>query len=63
MARTLEDVLARRTRSLFLDVRATLEIAPAVAKLMAQELGRSLDWEKSQLQEFAALAKSYLPIK
>jgi glycerol-3-phosphate dehydrogenase len=61
MARTLEDVLARRTRALFLDVRATLAIAPLVAKLMAQELGLGPEWEASQLQAFAALAKGYLP--
>jgi glycerol-3-phosphate dehydrogenase len=61
MARTLEDVLARRTRALFLDVRATLAIAPKVAQLMAQELGQGPDWEATQLEAFALLAKSYLP--
>lgn len=61
MARTLEDVLARRTRSLFLDVHASLEIAPRVASLMAKELGFSPDWEQEQCQAFAELAKNYLP--
>ncbi len=37
MARTLEDALARRTRSLFLDARAASEMAPAAAHLMAQD--------------------------
>src|SRR5947207_9966013 len=39
MARTVEDVLARRTRALFLNARAAMEIASAVAELMAPELG------------------------
>ena len=38
MARTVEDVLARRTRALFLDARAAMEAAPAVARLLAKEL-------------------------
>lgn len=59
MGRTLEDLLARRTRALFLDVKATLEIAPAVARLMAQELNRSPTWEREQVSAFEALARSY----
>src|SRR5581483_1699215 len=39
MARTIEDVLARRTRSLFLDAAASLAVAPRVARLLATELG------------------------
>ena len=39
MARTVDDVLARRTRALFLNARAAIEMAPAVARLMAAELG------------------------
>ena len=39
MARTVDDMLSRRTRALFLNARAAIEMAPAVAKLMAQELG------------------------
>jgi glycerol-3-phosphate dehydrogenase len=61
MARTLEDVLARRTRSLLLDVRATLEAAPRVATLLARELGRDARFEQQQLDAFAQLAKGYLP--
>ena len=41
MARTVEDVLARRTRALFLDARAAMEAAPAVAKVLAKELGEA----------------------
>lgn len=60
MARTLEDVLARRTRSLFLDARAASEIAPAAAHLMAKELGRPPSWETAQVEAFKAIAQNYL---
>lgn len=59
MARTLEDVLARRTRSLFLNVTASLEIAPMAARIMAKELGKTKDWEKEQLAQYTSLAKNY----
>lgn len=61
MARTLEDVLARRIRALFLDARAAMEIAPHVARLIAQELGRDEDWQRQQVEEFEKLARGYLP--
>jgi glycerol-3-phosphate dehydrogenase len=60
MARTLDDVLSRRTRALFLNARAAIEMAPAVAKLMAQELGTKQDWINQQLQQFNDLARKYL---
>lgn len=60
MARTVEDVLARRLRILFLDAAAALQAAPRVAKLMAEELGRSEDWEREQVVGFSELAKQYL---
>jgi glycerol-3-phosphate dehydrogenase len=60
MARTVEDILARRTRSLLLDAKASLEIAPAVAKWMGKELGKSTNWEKKQVAEYTRLAKHYL---
>lgn len=59
-ARTVEDVLARRTRSILLDARASKEIAPRVAELLAQELGRDEDWQKHQVAEYEALADGYL---
>ncbi len=46
MARTLEDVLARRTRSLLLDARASAEAAPEAARLLARELGRDEAWAR-----------------
>jgi len=60
MARSVEDVLARRTRALFLDARAALEAAPAVASLLAQELGRSDAWKARDLENFQENAKGYL---
>lgn len=60
MARTVEDVLARRMRMLFLDARAAVECAPLVASLLALELGRSPAWEAEQVREFATLATGYL---
>jgi glycerol-3-phosphate dehydrogenase len=60
-ARTVEDVLARRTRALFLDARASIEAAPAVAALLALELNREPAWQQTQAAEFRALAAGYLP--
>lgn len=58
-ARTVEDVLARRLRALFLDARAAADCAPAVATLLAEELGRDADWIASQVAAFRALAAGY----
>jgi glycerol-3-phosphate dehydrogenase len=60
MARRIEDVLARRTRSLFLDARAAIDMAPAVARLMAVELKKGEDWEKEQVLSFLQVAKNYV---
>jgi len=59
MARSVEDVLARRTRSLFLESRAAMQMARPVARLMAVELGRDDAWIAAQTQEFCTLAKQY----
>lgn len=59
MARTVEDILARRQRALFLDARAAIEMAPAVAKILATELGRDQNWQKTQIEEFTELARGY----
>jgi glycerol-3-phosphate dehydrogenase len=61
MARTLEDALARRTRALLLDARASIEAAPVAAALMARELGRDPAWSHAQVQEYTALAQGYVP--
>ena len=60
MARTVEDVLARRTRALFLDARAAIEAAPLVADLLARELGRDAAWRAKDLQSFFDVAQSYV---
>ena len=60
MARTVEDVLARRTRALFLDARAAIEAAPTVADLLGRELHRSEAWKANDLQAFKEIAKGYL---
>jgi glycerol-3-phosphate dehydrogenase len=59
MARTLEDVLARRTRALFLNARAAAAMAPRAAELIARELGRDARWQARQVAEFAELARIY----
>jgi glycerol-3-phosphate dehydrogenase len=61
MARTLEDVLARRTRALFLNARAAMRMAPRAAALLAGELGRDEAWEQYQIESFTGLALNYLP--
>ena len=60
MARTVDDVLSRRTRSLLLDARAAIEAAPRVAQLLATELGRDAAWTRAQVEEFTTLARGYL---
>jgi glycerol-3-phosphate dehydrogenase len=54
MARTVEDVLARRSRLLFLDAFEAELCADAVAKIVADELGRDGD-----AKAFKALARQY----
>jgi glycerol-3-phosphate dehydrogenase len=61
MARSVEDVLARRSCSLLLDARAAAEVAPAVAALLKREFGRGAVWEAEQVAVFRELAKGYLP--
>jgi glycerol-3-phosphate dehydrogenase len=60
MARTVEDMLSRRTRALFLNARAAMEMAPRIAELMAAELGRDESWRTTQVAEFMATAGNYL---
>lgn len=60
MALTVEDILARRVRLLFLDARIALEIAPKVAQIMAQELGHDQAWIDEQVKEFTTLSKHYI---
>jgi len=59
MALTVEDVLARRTRALFLNARAAIEMAPRVAHLLARERGCDAQWEAAQVEAFLAVARFY----
>jgi glycerol-3-phosphate dehydrogenase len=59
MARTVEDILARRTRALFLNARAAMRMATRVAALLAQELGRDAQWQADQLEAFGRTASGY----
>lgn len=61
MARTVEDVLARRTPALFLDARAAAEAAPRTARVMARELGRGEQWVRGETARFREVAAAYLP--
>jgi glycerol-3-phosphate dehydrogenase len=60
MARTIEDILARRIRLLFLDARAASEVAPKVAIILGNELNKDEDWVNNQIKEFNVLVKNYL---
>ena len=58
MARTVEDVLARRTRALLLDARASIEAAPRVAEILAAELGRDEPWREDQVRIYTASSRA-----
>ena len=60
MARTVEDVLSRRTRSLLLDARASMDAAPKAARWMARELGQDEKWQQDQVAAYRKLAEAYL---
>jgi glycerol-3-phosphate dehydrogenase len=60
MARTVEDVLARRTRALLLGARASIESAPKVAELIARELGADETWKRTSVANFEAVAQGYV---
>jgi glycerol-3-phosphate dehydrogenase len=60
MARTVEDILARRTRALFLNAKAAIRMAPRVAALLARELGCDKNWQADQVEKFNQTACGYL---
>ena len=60
MARTIEDVLARRTRALFLNAPAAIEAAPEVSRLLARELGRDEQFRLRDLERFMGVANGYV---
>lgn len=59
MAVTVEDVLARRTRLLFLDARMAIDLAPGVASIMAEIMGQDSIWIAKQIKAFVEIAKGY----
>jgi glycerol-3-phosphate dehydrogenase len=61
MARSVEDVLARRLRALFLDAEAAIAAAPRVAEVLAAEFRRDTIWQKQQIDKFLDVAAGYQP--
>ncbi|NCI47566.1 glycerol-3-phosphate dehydrogenase/oxidase [Sediminibacterium sp. WSJ-3] len=59
MARTVEDVLARRTRTLLLDAEESIRIARPVAEVMADVLHKDGNWINQQVAAFETLAAHY----
>lgn len=60
MARTVDDVLARRLRILFLNAKVAMKLAPEVATIMAKEMDRDKNWVEGQVNDFHSIAKNYL---
>jgi glycerol-3-phosphate dehydrogenase len=60
MARTVEDVLARRTRALLLDAVASAEVAETTARIMAPELGEEEEWIQAQVKSYRSFARGYM---
>lgn len=60
MAMTVEDVLARRTRVLFLNASESLILAPTVAAIMGKEMGKDSSWIATQIENYTTLTQNYL---
>ncbi|MGB3586856.1 MAG: glycerol-3-phosphate dehydrogenase/oxidase [Tunicatimonas sp.] len=60
MARTVEDFLARRTRCLLLNARASQEMAPVVAEMMAEILRKDESWQKEQIAQYQEVSSGYI---
>lgn len=60
LARTVEDVLSRRTRELLLDARMSIKLAAPVAAILAEELGHDEAWQRAQVDEYTVLARNYM---
>ena len=60
MARTVDDILARRVRLLFLDARSAMASAPTVAAILAEELNKDKTWQENQVNAFLDMAKGYV---
>ena len=60
MARTVEDVLARRTRCQLLDAKESMRMAPVVAEIIAKELGMDDAWQKEQVESYNKVTSNYI---
>jgi glycerol-3-phosphate dehydrogenase len=60
MARTVDDVLSRRSRLLQLDAREAVKRAERTATLMAKELHRGTAWPLREVAEFSNTAAGYI---
>lgn len=60
MARTIEDILSRRVRILFLDAKVAIEIAPTIGEILKIELGKTEAWKADQILKFKAIANQYV---
>ena len=60
MAMSVEDILARRIRLLFLDARIAIELAPMVASIIAPYLQKDKNWEAAEVKSFTQLAEQYI---
>ncbi|SAK80196.1 FAD dependent oxidoreductase [Caballeronia hypogeia] len=60
LARDVEDVLARRNRALFLDAAAARRAAPEVARIVAEELGKTAQWQAAEAERFDAFARRWM---
>lgn len=60
MAQRIEDILARRLRTLFMDAEAALEMAEPVGRILQQELGKDDAWREEEVAQFRAVAQGYV---
>ena len=60
MAKTVEDVLSRRLRILFIDAKVAKTMAPRVATILASELNKDETWKHEQIINFNQLADGYI---
>lgn len=60
MAQTVEDVLARRTRALFLNAGESIRLAPVVAEMMSKEMKKDAAWIDQQIKDYNEIAKNYV---
>ncbi|RZJ80293.1 MAG: glycerol-3-phosphate dehydrogenase/oxidase [Flavobacterium sp.] len=60
MVETVEDVLSRRLRVLFIDANAAVEMAPKVASILASTFNKDHEWQANQIKIFNKLASGYI---